>query len=123
MTQSKGLPPTCGAAHDRLRPAEQHACSQAMPAGPQEQAGFLFARFGGNLAALAAVLNVRPRSLKRQLEGSRLPPSPRLRRSLEQGAVRYACPIEVALQAEEARRQAERDARRAKRQGERYEPS
>jgi hypothetical protein len=68
-----------------------------MPLGTQAQAGFLFVQFGGNVAALAAVLNVRPRALKRQLEGSRLPPSPQLRRSLEWGVVRYACPIEVAL--------------------------
>jgi hypothetical protein len=115
MMRSKSQAPTCGAAHDRLRPAEQHACSRVMPVGPQEQAGFLFVQFAGNLAALAAVLNVRPRALKRQLEGSRLPPSRRLRRSLAEGAVRYACPVEVALRAAEARKAAERDARKAKR--------
>lgn len=63
MKQSKGRPPTCGAAHDQLRPAEQHACSRVMPVGLQEQAGFLFVQFAGNLAALAAVLNVRSRAL------------------------------------------------------------
>ncbi|WP_433894813.1 hypothetical protein [Streptomyces sp. CA-111067] len=39
------------------------------------------------------------------------------------GAVQYACPIEVASRAEEARKEAERDVRRAKRrQGREGEP-
>ena len=114
MTRNTTAPPTC-AGHNELRPAERDACHRAMPAGHQQQAAFLFQQWAGNLAALAAWLNVRPRTLQRHLKGSRLPPSGRLRRRLRQGALHYGCPIETDLRAEESRRAAERGIRRTRR--------
>lgn len=119
MTSKKTTPPTCPI-HNQLPPADRDACNRAMPAGHQQQAAFLLQQYG-NLRALATWLEVSPRTLQRHLNGSRIPPSARLRRRLQAGALRYGCPLEVAQQAEEARRQAERDARRDRRRQSRGE--
>lgn len=94
-----------------------------MPTGHPQQAEFLLQQWAGNLGALAAWLGVRPRTIQRHLNGSRLPPSGRLRRQLREGALRYGCPIETALRAEETHKATERDTRRiGRRQARRGEP-
>jgi hypothetical protein len=100
----------------------QAQCQRLVPADVQSQAAFLFVQWQGNLPAIEALTGVRPRVIRRAMKGSSLRFSARARRRLGAAAVEFACPVQVAVRAEERRKEADRDARRARRQGERYEP-
>ena len=99
--------PACES-HTHLSPTDQKACARLMPRGAQAQMAFLLTRYEGDSRVLAAVLEVRQRTVERHVRGSVLPPRRALRERLRVMTLDLLCPIRVAAAAE-------RDARRGRR--------
>ncbi|MFI5868274.1 hypothetical protein [Streptomyces sp. NPDC051546] len=112
MTTKRHIP-TCG--HHELRsPLDQEACALALPCTFQEQMQALIPRYGGLTGAVAAVLDVSERTVKRHARGSRIPAGPRLRQRLREMALLATCPMFIAAAEAEAEQQRLRRERKAK---------
>ncbi|MFE9484625.1 hypothetical protein ACFYNM_39355 [Streptomyces spororaveus] len=81
----------------------------------QSQMRVLVERYHGKVGVVAAVLGVREYTVKRIIQGSRMPVGPGLRQRLQAVVLQTSCPVFVAAEEAEAERVRQRDARRAMR--------
>ncbi|MEV7282916.1 hypothetical protein [Streptomyces sp. NPDC093111] len=99
--------PIC-AVHDVLDPPSREECARLMPRGIQQQLVLLLEHYGDD-RIVAALLNSRPRTVRRHARGSSLlPPGQDLRRRLWEVLLDTVCPVRIAQAAEHAARRRKR---------------
>ncbi|MEV7278633.1 hypothetical protein [Streptomyces sp. NPDC093111] len=107
MRNTSAPAPICDV-HDLLGRPVREECARLMPRGIQQQLVFLLEHHGDD-RIVAALLNSRPRTIRRHARGSALfPPNQALRRRLPEAVLNAVCPVRIAQAAEHAARRRKR---------------